>query len=168
MNYHCIEELKTSLASTIINRKESCPDLRQPITGLDVIQETLDISIRCVDEVGQVYAVVTYDLNAAKPALLIQETEKPKYKRVFIMPGVFHLQMSFFKALGKVVDYSGGPEILTETDVLAPGSLKGFISGKNFNRCKPYTSIIFRRFTLPKVFGFISPVISYKNGLERT
>ena len=26
LNYHCIEELETSLASTIINRKESCPD----------------------------------------------------------------------------------------------------------------------------------------------
>ena len=44
--------------------------------------------------------------------------------------------MAFFKALGKLVTDSGGPASLTDTEVLAPGSLNGFLSGKNFNRCK--------------------------------
>ena len=66
----------------------------------------------------------------------VQATEKPKYDNVFIMPGVFHVEMAFFKALGKLIEDSGGPTMLIETDVLATGSLNGFLSGKHFNRCK--------------------------------
>ena len=44
--------------------------------------------------------------------------------------------MAFFKALGKMIEDSGGPTMLIETDVLATGSLNGFLSGKHFNRCK--------------------------------
>ena len=105
------------------------PNMRQPITGLDVIQETLVPTQRCAQE-------YSYDLNAAKPAMQMQATEKPKYDNVFIMPGVFHVEMAFFKALGKLFEDSGGPTMLIETDVLATGSLNGFLSGKHFNRCK--------------------------------
>ena len=112
------------------------PNLRHPITGLDVIQETLNITQHCADDIGQKYGIVTYDLNAAKPAFQMQVTEIPKYDRLFIMPGPFHLEMSFFKALGRLINESGGPAIINESGVLAPGSLKGFLSGKNFNRCK--------------------------------
>ena len=66
----------------------------------------------------------------------MQATEKPKYDNVFIMPGVFHVEMAFFKALGKLIEDSGGPTMLIETDVLATGTLNGFLSGKHFNRCK--------------------------------
>ena len=110
--------------------------MRQPITSLDVIQETLVLTQRCAEECRQQYGVVTYDLNAAKPAMQIQATEKPKYDNVFIMPGVFHVEMAFFKALGKLIEDSGGPAMLTESDVVATGSLNGFLSGKHFNRCK--------------------------------
>ena len=112
------------------------PNMRQPITGLDVIQETLILTQRCAQECRIPYGVVSYDLNAAKPAMQMQATEKPKYDNVFIMPGVFHVEMAFFKALGKMIEDSGGPTMLIETDVLATGSLNGFLSGKHFNWCK--------------------------------
>ena len=44
--------------------------------------------------------------------------------------------MAFFKALGKLKAESGGTSMLTDTGVLAPGSLNGFLTGKHFNRCK--------------------------------
>lgn len=44
--------------------------------------------------------------------------------------------MSFFKALGKYIEESGVPFILTESLVLAEGSLKGFLCGTHYNRCK--------------------------------
>ena len=44
--------------------------------------------------------------------------------------------MSYYKAIGKLIDESGMPYILVESGLLAPGSLNGFIGGKNFNRCK--------------------------------
>ena len=52
------------------------------------------------------------------------------------MPGAFHMEMVFFKALGKLITESGGPEMLTESEVLASGSLNGFLTGKHFNCCK--------------------------------
>ena len=112
------------------------PNMRQPITGLDVIQETLVLTQRCTQECRQPYGVVSYDLNAAKSAMQMQATEKPKYDNVFIMLGVFHVEMAFFKALGKLIEDSGGPTMLIETDVIATRSLNGFLSCKHFNRCK--------------------------------
>ena len=112
------------------------PNLRQPITSLDVINQTLITTQRCARECNQEYGVVSYDMNAAKPAMQIQASEKPKFDDVFIMPGTFHVEMAFFKALGKLVEDSGGANMLTEADVLATGSLNGFLTGKHFNRCK--------------------------------
>ena len=86
--------------------------------------------------VGQQYGVVSYDLNAVKPAMQIQVTESLRYDDIFIMPGAFHFEMAYFKAIGKFVEESGRPEMLTDFGVLAPGSLNGFLSGKHFNRCK--------------------------------
>ena len=111
-------------------------NLNKPITSLDVVNETLRITQRCAIECDKKYGIVTYDLNAAKSAMQIQVTESPKYDKSFIMLGQFHIEMAFFKALGKLIDSSGGPEILTETEVLALGSLNGFLSGRHFNRCK--------------------------------
>lgn len=111
-------------------------NLNMPIISLDVIQETLVTTQKCAKEVGQQYGVVTYDLNAAKPAMQMQVTDAPRYDDVFIMPGSFHVEMVFFKAIGKIIEESGGPKMLTDSDILAPGSPNGFLSGKHFNRCK--------------------------------
>ena len=43
------------------------------------------------------------------------------------MLGAFHIEMAFFKALGKLISESGGADMLTDTGVLAPGSLNGFL-----------------------------------------
>lgn len=71
----------------------------------------------------------------SKPAMQMQDTEKPKYDNVFIMPGTFHLKIAFFKAIGKLIEVTGGPAMRTETDVLATGSMNGLLSGKQFNQC---------------------------------
>lgn len=111
-------------------------NLKEPITSLSVVRNTLIATQKCAQECNQTYGVVTYDLNAAKPAMQIQVMEAPRFNNIFIMLGAFHIEMAFFKAVGKLIAESGGPSMLTETEVLAPGSLKGFISGKHFNRCK--------------------------------
>ena len=111
-------------------------NLTLPITRLDVVAETLRVTQQVAQECGQEYGVVHYDLNAAKPALQIQSTEAPKYDNLFICFGPFHIMMSYFGSVGYLIDSSGGPEILVDADVLASGSLTGFLKGKHFNRCK--------------------------------
>ena len=109
-------------------------NLTLPITRLGVVAETLRVTQQVAQECGQEYGVVHYDLNAAKPALQIQSTEAPKYDNLFICFGPFHIMMSYFGSVGYLIDSSGGPEILVDADVLASGSLTGFLKGKHFNK----------------------------------
>ena len=99
---------------------------------LDVVAETLNIAQR-VAECDEPFIVVCYDMVIAKPALQLQATEFPKYDNIFIAVGPFHITMTYFGAPEHLLDGSGGPEILTECDVLAPDSLNSFLAGKHYN-----------------------------------
>ena len=50
--------------------------------------------------------------------------------------GWFHIELSYYKAIGKFISESGMPYILVESGLLASGSLSGFLEGKNYNRCR--------------------------------
>ena len=111
-------------------------NLSLPPTRLDVVAETLKISQRVAEECQEYCMVVHYDLAIAKPAKQIQQSEAPLFDNLFVCFGPFHIQLAYFGSLGYIIDESGGPHILTDTEVLAAGYLNGFISGKHFNRCK--------------------------------
>ena len=120
-------------------------NLSLPSTQLDVVAETLKVSQRVAEECQKAFMIVHYDLAIAKPAKQIQQSESPLYDNIFVCFGPFHIQLAYFGSLGYIIDESGGPHILTDTEVLAAGSLNGFISGKHFNRCKwlhPLLSLI--------------------------
>ena len=107
-----------------------------PPTRLDVVAEILRIAQQVALECGEKYAIVTYDLAIAKPASQIQEVESPTFDNVFIMFGTFHIMMTYFSSIGFFIDGSGGDTIMIDTEILSSGSLKGFLSGKHYNRCK--------------------------------
>ena len=48
----------------------------------------------------------------------------------------FTLPVHFISMLGKYLAESGGSHILNETHVIEKRSLKSFLSGKFYNRCK--------------------------------
>ena len=79
--------------------------------------------------------LLIYDLAIAKLAMQIQHNEKPEFDNVFVNLGAFHMQMAYFKAIGKYIDSSGLFEILV-------------LDSKHFNRCKRlascllYTSVV--------------------------
>jgi len=105
-----------------------------PPTRLDVVAETLKQTQNVAEECGERTVVVHYDLAIAKVALQINASESPRYDNVLICFGHFHIILAYFACLGHYVDGSGGAEILTETDVLAGGSVNGFLNGKHYNR----------------------------------
>ena len=111
-------------------------NINLPPTRLDVVAETLKRSQAVAKECGEEFALVTYDLAIAKPALQIQIDKAPNFDNVFICFGAFHIQMAYFGALGHILEESGGPQVLADTEVLAIGSLNGFLSGRHYNRCK--------------------------------
>ena len=44
--------------------------------------------------------------------------------------------MYYFTSLGRIIEGSGGPYVLTEMEAVAPGSLNKFLKGKMYNRCR--------------------------------
>lgn len=63
----------------------------------------MEQSLKICKEVKQSSIQVTYDLAIAKVALQIQATEAPKFDKLFIHIGPFHVMMSYFKAVGKFI-----------------------------------------------------------------
>ncbi|KAL4113704.1 hypothetical protein QTP88_017283 [Uroleucon formosanum] len=111
-------------------------------TNTTVIYETMVQAQKIANECHQNFMSVTYDLAIAKVALQIQTTEQPKFDNLFINLGAFHIMMAYFKAVGKFIDECGITYIMVESELLASGSVNGFITGKHFNRCKRLYPII--------------------------
>ena len=104
-------------------------------TNNDVVRETMVRTLNVVKEANQDFAIVTYDLAVAKKAYSIQEVERPLFDDLLILLGNFHVELAFYAAVGTMISASGIEFILTEADVLAEGSVNGFIKGKFYNRC---------------------------------
>ena len=110
-------------------------NINESPTSNSVVQEVMKRSQKVAAECQRKSIAVTCDSVIPKPAMQIQSAEKPKYDNLFILLGSFHHELALFKIIGKFIAESG-PHILTETGLLASGSLNGFISGKAYNRCK--------------------------------
>lgn len=132
LGYNC----KTILDSSTIQKVDYLPPINASPTSYSVVHETLclakDISQKC----NQEEIIVTYDLAIAKMAMQIQRDSSPDFDNIFINLGAFHTEMAFFKATGKFIDSCGIMDVLVQAEVLAGGSVNGFITGKHFNRCK--------------------------------
>ena len=110
------------------------PQIDLSPTSNTVVIETLKIAQRIAEETKKAEICVTYDLAIAKMALQIQAEESPRFDNTFIFVGAFHTEAAYFNALGTFLAESGGPSILIACDILASRSLKGFITGKHYNR----------------------------------
>lgn len=73
------------------------PNLNMSPTSDSVVLKTLDIAITIANECKQTNIVVTYDLAIASRAYRIQADMAPKFDRIFINLGSFHIELSFFK-----------------------------------------------------------------------
>ncbi|CAH1114941.1 unnamed protein product [Psylliodes chrysocephalus] len=79
------------------------PSINSSPTFYNIVYETLAIVKEVADQCHQDQIIVTYDLAIAKMAMHIQSVENPKFNGLFINLGGFHMQLAFFKAVGKAV-----------------------------------------------------------------
>lgn len=105
-------------------------------TDKKVVYETMRLCLLIAHECNQKSIQVTYDLAIAKIAFLIQSIESPLFDHLFIRLGDFHIQIAYFRCIGKFIEDSGITHMMIEADILAPGSVNAFIKGKHFNRCR--------------------------------
>ena len=123
--------------------------------------ETMKIDQKVASECNKEYVLVTYDLAIAKPACQIQAEESPQFDNVFIMFGAFHIMMAYFSCIGAFIDGSGGEIVLVDSEVLATGSLHGFLVGKHYNWCKclhPLLAAAFQRLHFKYFFNINGPI----------
>ena len=107
------------------------PQINHSPTSTAIVAENLKSALKFADYFKKESVAVTYDLVIAKIAMQIQTTETPTHDKVFVALGAFHIELSFFSALGKYIAESGGPYIFNETKVIEKGSLNGFIVAKD-------------------------------------
>lgn len=69
-----------------------------------------------------------YDLAVAKEAMRIQSEEASMYNEIFIHLGEFHVEMTYF--MEKYIDDCEISNILVDCDLIANGSVNGFITRK--------------------------------------
>ena len=105
-------------------------------TRTDVVKKTIVQSKSVSEKCGSTFAVIPYDLAIAKIAKKIQNEEPDEFKDTFITFGAFHIEGSIFSAIGKLIEGSGGPYLLIESDVLALGSMNRFLKKKMYNHCR--------------------------------
>ena len=109
--------------------------IQLPPTRIDAIKETVHQSQIVAKGCGQDYALVTYDLTSAKIAKIIQYEETPSFDNLFISFESFYTEMSFFSSLGRMIEVSGRPYVLSECDIVAVGSINKILKGKMYNIC---------------------------------
>ena len=95
---------RISTSSDHIHKVWYMPQINQSPIQHAVVAETLNRSLTMAREAGRETIAVTYDLAIAKMALQIEKQEAPKYDAVFINLDQFHVELTFFKAIGKNVD----------------------------------------------------------------
>ena len=110
------------------------PIINHPITDNSTVQECLGVSKNASREVGQKYAVTTFDLAVCMKAYPIIWKNPEFYDDHIVMIGSFHLICAYLKMIGKKMNESGLADVLLEAGVMSVGSVNGVMSGKNYSR----------------------------------
>lgn len=99
-----------------------------------VVYETMLRAIKAASECGQRYAEVHYDLAITSKAFKIKNALErarcdDKISQLFTHVGPFHVEMSLFKVIGKVIEDCGLTQIMVNAGLLASGSVSYFLTG---------------------------------------
>ena len=74
------------------------------------------------------------DLVIALKAYSIQKLESRMFDDILILFGNFHIELSFFGAIGTFIHESGFTDIFVEAGIPGPETYTGFVKGKYYNR----------------------------------
>ena len=125
-------------------------------TSISVVQETMKRAQKIAKKFSRKTIAVTYDLAIAKSSMQLQAEGSPTYDKLFINMGGFHIELTFFSALGEYIEESGGPHVLQEAGVIRKFSLKSFNMGKAYNRCKRIHQLFAAALEILQMQAFLS------------
>lgn len=101
---------------------------------MSTVNTILKRSVAVADQLELDQVVLVFDQAIYAKAQQIRWKNDNFMKRLVIRLGEFHTCMSFLGILGKRFGDAGLQDILIESEVVAPGSINGVISGHHYNR----------------------------------
>ena len=110
------------------------PIINHLTTDYSTVQECLRVSKNASREVGQKYAVTTFDLGLCMKAYHIIWKSPDFYDDHIVMIGSFYLIYVYLKMIGKEMNESGLADMLLEAGAISVGFMNDVISGKNYSR----------------------------------
>ena len=128
VNLHTLTPFSPGWNCTLIGPRQytqkvwDLPQTNQSPTNHSILAETMCISLQIVQEAIKISTAVTYDLAIAKIALCF----------------FFHIEMAYFKVVGKIISKSGVSFLLQECQA----SIKSFLSGLSYDLCKRLDEIL--------------------------
>lgn len=122
----------------VVNRKKVSylTPINQSPTDKGVVRETMRRAMEIAKKCNEPYGQAAYDLGIAKIAFPIWSEEQAEFKNLFPHLGGFHTEMALFKLTGTFIKGCGLTTVMVEAQLIGSGSIKNFLSGKIFNRCK--------------------------------
>ena len=76
-------------------------------------------------------------------------------EKLVVRLGDFHLAMAFLGCIGKRFQHSGLEDILIEAEVVAPGSMKGVMTGHHYNRSVHAHKLMYEALQLLRWMSFL-------------
>ena len=110
------------------------PVIEASPTEMSTVNTILKRSVQIADRHELDHIVLVFDQAIHGKAQQIRWKDEDLTKRLVIRLGEFHTCMSYLGILGKRFGDAGLQDILIESEVVAPGSIHGVISGHQYNR----------------------------------
>ena len=95
---------ETGVPPTNLTTIDYYPVINHPITDNSTVQECLRMSKQSSDEVGQRYAITTFDLGVCMKAYPILWKSPDTYKDHIVIIGSFHTVCAYLKRVGKKIE----------------------------------------------------------------
>ena len=111
------------------------PPIPKPITEYSTIMEVFYQSRNISKQGNMKYAHIVMDVGAAMKAYQVIWNNPELWSDIIIHLGDFHAMMMFFSVIGDYLKGSGFEEMVFQGKLCTPGSIKGVMKGKHYNRC---------------------------------
>lgn len=136
------------------------PVIESPPTDAATVKHVLDESMKMADRLGLETITVVFDQAIYSKAQQIRWADPLIERRIVIRLGDFHTTMNYLSTIGKRFELSGLEDILVESELVAMGSLKGVLSGHNYNRSLRSHKILYEALSRLQLIDYLDSIDS--------
>ena len=132
------------------------PVIEASPTDLSTVNHILSDAVTHADRLECDSVMVVFDQAIYSKVQQIRWANKAIEQRLVPRLGEFHTVMCFLSAIGKRFKLAGLEDVLIESNVVAPGSMNGVLSGHMYNRSIRAHKILFEALSRMQFTQFLS------------